>query len=67
LNFAAANAGSANAQPLGCAVHDGTDGLEIEVPAAFGYIMRVADAIPELGAAPANFTYFRHNDIAPLV
>jgi hypothetical protein len=67
LNFAAANAGSANANPFGCAFHDSVDGLEVEVPTAFGYVMGVADTVPEFGPAPANFTYFRHDDIAPQV
>ena len=67
LNFAAANAGSANADPFRRALHDGVNRLKVEVPAAFGYVMRVADAVPEFGPAPANFTYFRHNNIAPRV
>jgi hypothetical protein len=67
LNFAAANAGSAHADPFGCALHYGVNRLKVEVPAAFGYVMRVADAVPEFGSAPANFTYFRHDNIAPQV
>lgn len=67
LHFAAANARGADADPFGRALHDSVDCLQIEVPAAFGYVMRVADAVPELGSAPANFTYFRHDNIAPLV
>jgi hypothetical protein len=43
------------------------DRLKIHVPAAFGYVVRVADAVPEAGSAPANITYFRHDNIAPLV
>jgi hypothetical protein len=67
LNFAASDAGSANADPFGRALHDGMDGLQIHVPAAFSYVVRVADAVPEFGSAPANFTYFRHDNIAPQV
>ena len=67
MNLAAADAGSANTDPFGRALHDGMDILEIDVPAAFGNVMGVADAVPEFGSAPANFTYFRHGNIAPQV
>ena len=67
LNFAASDAGGTNADALGCALHDGAHGLEIEIPAAFGNIMRMADSVAELGSAAANFTYFRHNNIDPRV
>ena len=67
LNFAAPDAGSTNADAFGSTLHDGVNRLKVEVPAAFGYVMRVADAVTEFGSAPANFTYFRHDDIAPQV
>src|SRR5260370_16518628 len=62
LNFAVANAGGADANTLGRAVHDGVYGLQVHVPAALRHIVGVADPAAEPGPAPANFTYFRHND-----
>jgi hypothetical protein len=65
LNLAAANAGCAHADALGSALHDGMHGLQVQVPAPFRDIVRMADFIAKPGAAPANFTYFRHGDFAP--
>ena len=63
LNFAAPNAGGANPDPLGCTLDERTHGLQIQIPAAFTYVVCVTDSIAELGAASADFTYFRHDDI----
>jgi hypothetical protein len=61
LDFAAADAGGANANALGVAVDKRTHGLQINIPAALGHVVRVADAVSELGAAATHFTYFGHN------
>jgi hypothetical protein len=65
LNLATSNAGSAHADTLGRTVHNGVHGLQIQVPAPLGDIMRVTDPIAEPWTPPANFTYFRHGDFAP--
>ena len=61
LDLAVANTRSAYANTLGSAINDGADGLQIQIPAAFGHIVSVADSISEFRTAPADFTYFRHN------
>ena len=61
LDFAGADTGSADAQPLAGAVDKRANGLQVHVPAAFSDIMGVADAVPELRAAATNFAYFRHS------
>jgi hypothetical protein len=65
LNFTATNAGSAHADAFGRTLHDGMHGLQIEIPASRGDIVGMTDFVAEPGAAPANFTYFRHGDFAP--
>jgi hypothetical protein len=60
LDFAVPNARGADPEPLAGAVDEGPNGLQVHVPAAFGDIVGVADAVPELGAAATNFAYFRH-------
>lgn len=62
LNFAATNAGGADAYALAGAFDYGTNGLQIYVPPAVGHIMRVTDAVPELGTTTANFTHSRHRE-----
>jgi hypothetical protein len=42
-------------------------GLQIQIPAALGDIVSMADFIAKPWAAPAYFTYFRHGDFAPWV
>jgi hypothetical protein len=61
LNFAAADAGRADAQALGGAFDYGSNRLQVQVPAALGHVVGVADAVPELWAATANVTYSRHD------
>jgi hypothetical protein len=67
LDFAAADAGSASADALCRAVHNGVNVLQIDIPAALGHIVCVADTVPKLRPAPANIAYFSHNNIAPQV
>src|SRR4051812_9201464 len=43
LNFTAANAGGAGANPLADAIDHCADGAQVHVPAALGHIVRVAD------------------------
>jgi hypothetical protein len=65
LDFAVSNAGSANANAFGSAVHDGAHALQIDVPTPLAYVVGVADPVPEHGPAPAEITYFGHNRITP--
>ena len=73
LNLAVFDAGSAYADVLIRAVHHSANLLQIDVPAALGYIVRVAHLISEPRAAPANITRLRHclkhswEDFQPLV
>jgi hypothetical protein len=60
LDFTRADAGSANANAAPSAVHQRTNGLQIQVPAAVGHVVGVADPVPELGAPAANFTNSSH-------
>ena len=60
LNFAVANAGRAHAQALSCAVDERAHRLQVHVPAAFRYIVGMADAVTELGSASANLTVLCH-------
>jgi len=62
LNFAAANAGGADAYALAGALNDGANALQIYVPPAVAHVVSVADAVPELGTTAADFTHSRHWD-----
>ena len=44
--FSAAQAGSADAHPLGGALHASVNRSQVDVPAPLGHVMRVADVIP---------------------
>src|SRR5262249_46292382 len=61
LDLAALNAGSAHADFFGGAVHHRANLLQVQVPAPLGYVVGVADPVPELGTAPADITYLRHD------
>jgi hypothetical protein len=63
-DFAALDAAGANANALGSAVHQGFDSLEIHVPTAARYVVRVRDVVTELRAFAANIAYLCH-DFAP--
>jgi hypothetical protein len=60
LDFAGADTGCADAQPLAGAVDERANGLQVHVPTTFSDIMCVADAVAELGTAATNFANFRH-------
>ena len=62
--LAGLDAGGADADALGCAVNQGLDSLEIDVPAAPRDVVRVGDVITELRAFAANVAYLCH-DFAP--
>ena len=59
-NFAAAQAGSTDADALGGALHLGVYWAEIDVPAPLGHVMGVADVISELRPFAAYFTNLCH-------
>ncbi len=65
LDFTVADAGCAGPNALVGAFDDGMDGLQIQVPAALGYVVRVADFVTELRSATADITYFRHGKRLP--
>ena len=60
LNFAVLDARRTDPNMLARAVHHGMHLLKVDVPAALGYVVRVAHLIPELRAAPASITRLRH-------
>jgi hypothetical protein len=53
LNFAVLDAGGANVEMFVACFCNSPNALKIEVPAAFGYVMGVADAVTELRATTA--------------
>ena len=61
LNFAGANAGGTDADAAASAVDHRANGLQIQIPAAFGDVMSVADAATELGTASTHFAYSCHD------
>lgn len=60
LNLPVADAGCADAHPPRGTVHQSAHGLQIQIPASLGDIVRVADSVAELGSPAANFTNFCH-------
>lgn len=60
LHFTVADAGRANSYALARTLNDSMNSLKIQIPATLGHVVGVADAMPELRSATANFTYFRH-------
>jgi hypothetical protein len=60
LHLAGTDTGRADSDFLAAAVDQGANGLEVEVPAPLGDIMRVADPVAELRPAAANFTKLCH-------
>jgi len=63
--FAAAQAGSANADSFSNAVYLGANGAEIDVPAPPADIVRVTDSVSELRPLAANITNVCH-DCSPV-
>ena len=60
-DFAAAQAGSANADPLARALHFGVDWAQINVPAPLGHVVGVADVISKLRPLAADFANLCHD------
>ena len=62
LNFAAADAGSADAKAFAGPIYKSVDRLQIQIPAALGDIVGVTDTMPELRPAATDFTNFSHKN-----
>ena len=60
-DLAALDAAGAHANALGRAVDQGLDGLQINVPAAAGHVVRVRDVVTELRTLAANIAYLCHD------
>ena len=60
-DFAIAYTRSANLNSLAGAVYQGADTLQVQIPTALGYVVRVADPVAKLRPSSAHFTYFRHD------
>lgn len=68
LDFAVAYARGAYTKPAAGAVHDCSNTLQVQIPAALGDIVGVTDAVAKLRAAAAHFAYLCHktNLIVPV-
>jgi len=60
LNFAVLNAIRAHFNALRSARDHRVHLLQVDIPPALRHIVRVADPVSELGAAPTKITHFRH-------
>ncbi len=60
-DFAAAQAGGANADPLARALHLGVNRAQIDVPAPLGHVVGVADVISKLRPFAAYFANLCHH------
>jgi len=59
-HFAAAQAGGAHADALGCTLYPGSHGAQVDVPAPAGHVMGVADGISKLRLLAADITNLCH-------
>jgi hypothetical protein len=59
-DFAAAQAGRADADASGGVAHLGVDWAQIDVPAPFSHVVSVADIVPELRPLAADITNMCH-------
>lgn len=66
MYLAVADAGCADAHPLAAALDQRMNRLEVQIPAALGHIVGVADTVPELRPAAADLTNFCHRYTLPL-
>jgi hypothetical protein len=64
LNLAAADAGRANTKPLGGTFDNGPHRLQVQIPAALGNIVGVADLIAELRTPATHFANSCHYEIS---
>jgi hypothetical protein len=60
LDFTVPNARRADPHPFAGAFDQGADRLEIDIPAALGDVMSVADAVTELRPATTYFANLCH-------
>ena len=60
-DFAAPQAGGADADPLTGTLHFGVDRAQIHVPAPLGHVVGVADVISKLRPFAAYFTNLCHD------
>lgn len=60
LNFTVANARRADLEPFAGALDEGAHRLQVDIPAALGDVMSVADAVAKLRPATANFANLCH-------
>jgi hypothetical protein len=60
LDFTVPNARRADPHPFASAFDQGTDRLEIDIPATLGNVMSVADAVAELRPATTYFANLCH-------
>src|ERR1017187_150286 len=67
LNLARTDAGCADPHTAAGPVHQRTNRLQIQVPAALSYIMRVTDPVAELGPPATNFANSCHKTEISLV
>jgi hypothetical protein len=64
-DFAAAQAGRANADALSLSVHFCVHRTQVDVPAPFRHVVRVADAVPRLRLLAADITLLCHELLLP--
>ena len=62
MDFAAANAGRADAHTFPGAIDQSMNGLQVQIPAALRYVVGMADAMPELRPSATNVTNFCHKN-----
>lgn len=67
LNFTVADAGCADADAASSPLHQRSNRLQIQVPAALGYIMGVTDPVAELRAPATNIANSCHKTEISLV
>ncbi len=60
-DFAAAQAGSADADVLGGGSHLSVNGAQVDIPAALADVVGVADGVTELRTLAADIAYSCHN------
>ena len=64
-DFAAAQAGRADADPFSLSVDLGMHWTQVDVPAPLGHVMGVADAVSRLRPLAADFTLLCHGLLLP--
>ena len=62
MNFAVTDAGGAHAHPLAGTLDQCVDRLQVQIPATLRNVVGMADAVPELRSATADFTNSCHKN-----